>query len=474
MQNVPKIVLNRLQEPAQEPHPDADLLTAFTEQSLPEPERAEVLHHLARCGDCRKVVALALPATEAVAATAASSPGRIGWRRWPALRWGVVAAGILAVASVGVLQYRQRQQEKALVSTLMHHDQLADAAVQNPAPPAHLAVIPQAKSSQQDEMRNLQAVVAMNENVAAAGGRLRQTRPTGHSGFPAGAAAGVPAGVGFGSGAGRSASSARISSSGQGFFSASNSAPSAAAKQSAVPGSAPQATTPSAAETVEVQAEAAQFATTVQNQAQNQARGNQAQEQLAQNTIELPLQGRNTTNLDVVKSKDPVPAQAEPSSEGAAPSIAVKTSPAVMAQSLPRWTISSAGELQRSFDAGKTWEDVSVAAASQPDSLQAQNGAVGGDKNSPTQKTQPKANVIFRAVVAIGIEAWAGGSGGVLYHTVDGGNRWDLLVPRDSVTKLTGDIIRIQLSDTQHAEVATSTGELWITRDGGVTWSRLQ
>ena len=62
MQNVPKIVRDRLQAAAPAVnHPDADLLTAFAERSLPEHERTVVLEHLARCGDCRDIVALALP-----------------------------------------------------------------------------------------------------------------------------------------------------------------------------------------------------------------------------------------------------------------------------------------------------------------------------------------------------------------------------------------------------------------------------
>ena len=57
MQDVPKIVVKRLQSPAVEPHPDADLLTAFAEKSLSGRERESVLQHLARCGDCREIVA---------------------------------------------------------------------------------------------------------------------------------------------------------------------------------------------------------------------------------------------------------------------------------------------------------------------------------------------------------------------------------------------------------------------------------
>jgi hypothetical protein len=109
MQSVPKIVRDRLQaaQPAIN-HPDADLLTAFAEQSLPEAERATVLDHLARCGDCRDVVALALPATEALETVAI--PARSGWLTWPALRWGFVAAGVVVIALIG---FRQLQESRS-------------------------------------------------------------------------------------------------------------------------------------------------------------------------------------------------------------------------------------------------------------------------------------------------------------------------------------------------------------------------
>src|SRR5260370_24348116 len=99
MQNVPKIVVKRLQSPTAEWHPDADLLTAFAEHSLAGRERAHVVEHLARCGECREIVALALPATEAAAAGRLGSVAGSGWFSWPVLRWGVVAAGMVAVLS---------------------------------------------------------------------------------------------------------------------------------------------------------------------------------------------------------------------------------------------------------------------------------------------------------------------------------------------------------------------------------------
>ncbi len=107
MQKVSKIVQDRLK--AATPvvnHPDADVLTAFAEKSLPELERATVLEHLSRCPECRDVLALSLPAVED--AQTVLVPARGGWLTWPAIRWGAVAAGVVLVASFAVLQYQRR------------------------------------------------------------------------------------------------------------------------------------------------------------------------------------------------------------------------------------------------------------------------------------------------------------------------------------------------------------------------------
>ena len=115
MQNVPKIVRDRLQAAAPAVnHPDADLLTAFAEHSLPDRERTVVLEHLARCGDCREIVALALPEAESVQTTVRPSPR--GWFTWPALRWGFAAAGVVAIASLGVLQFQRSTRQQTTAS----------------------------------------------------------------------------------------------------------------------------------------------------------------------------------------------------------------------------------------------------------------------------------------------------------------------------------------------------------------------
>src|SRR5579872_195537 len=114
MEQVPKIVSERLKAatPAID-HPDADMLTAFSERTLSEREHGTVLAHLASCADCREILALSLPETEEVQRVL--QPTSAGWFAWPTLRWGFAAVGIVIVGSLGVLQYR-KQHEASFVA----------------------------------------------------------------------------------------------------------------------------------------------------------------------------------------------------------------------------------------------------------------------------------------------------------------------------------------------------------------------
>src|ERR1700691_714636 len=94
-------------------HPDAESLNAFAQQALSDRERGQVLEHLAACGRCRQVIALAREAADAEAATATPAPERraavqpdLWWKRWR-LVWvptAVVAAITAASISVYVHQ----------------------------------------------------------------------------------------------------------------------------------------------------------------------------------------------------------------------------------------------------------------------------------------------------------------------------------------------------------------------------------
>jgi hypothetical protein len=385
MQDVPKIVRQQLKAstPAStstaELHPDADLLTAFAEHALASAERASLVEHLARCGDCRDVVALALPANETVVIPA-SRGVRAGSFSLPILRWGVVAAGLLAVTSVGVQQYKRHHPEQIVASNVTASN------------------VAQSKATLDTAAQNVQALAQtpapVNSNPSAP---EPQTRKKAMAALPAQAR--VAEGV---------------SAQAQPTFASSSSA------------------------AVRAQPDAAQ--TTAQNQ---------IQDQLIQNQKELPLNGRNVTNVDTVaKAKDPVPATASTSPVAAA-DMPLQTSSAMVGVS-PRWAISRAGTLQHSLDDGQTWQDINPAAAS------------------------PNAVPVFRAVAAAGLEVWAGGSASALYHTIDGGSHWTLVLPSAAGAILTGDITSIQFPDSQHGTVATSTTEVWITTDDGQTWHKQQ
>jgi len=138
---------------------------------------------------------------------------------------------------------------------------------------------------------------------------------------------------------------------------------------------------------------------------------------------------------------------------------------------VPRWTTSSTGSLQRSFDQGITWQVVDVNA--NPGYLQ-----IAGQTSREKRKEASQAfkrdtsSPIFRAVAVTGADVWAGGSGGALYHSADAGDHWTRVTPTSSGAKLTGDIVNLEFPDMLHGKVSTSAGEVWTTSDAGQTWQK--
>ncbi len=110
MRSIVNIVRSRLRHGAGRTpteHPDANLLTGFIENTLPQRERAHVLGHLAECADCREYVALA-------SSTAVSeSTGKHARRLSPV--WGWVAAAAAATCLVVVTLHRDVAVSRARV-----------------------------------------------------------------------------------------------------------------------------------------------------------------------------------------------------------------------------------------------------------------------------------------------------------------------------------------------------------------------
>lgn len=431
MQNVPKIVQARLQRAADEIHPDADLLTAFAEQSLGESERGQVMEHLARCGDCRDVVALALPAIDAEPASSSNSNVRSGslipaWLTWPALRWGVVTAGIVLVTSVGLLRYKERtQQNAALIPGPAQNEEKAIAPLQSPQHYSDVAG---------------QAIV-MSPEIA----KQIPSRPIG-----------------------RTSAGRGIRTDTLGLEHAPSEVSGARSLNPAAPSPSPSIL---AAHPVEgsgasqmgmVHTEGAQIA-------------DESEQRLAQNQTQALLQNQAANSLDVVKAKDSVEPQAGSSVAPAAaiPNLSLQNG----LRAFPRWAISSSGALQRSSDAGKTWEEVNVSETAPANAMQTESTVelkTQYRNKKAGKKDQANPVVIFRAVTAVGPEVWAGGSSAMLYHSLDSGSHWTRVVPLEANSALTGDILSIEFLDPQHGTVATSAGEVWLTSDDGQVWHKQQ
>lgn len=494
MPELPNIVRERLKvsRPIAD-HPDADVLTAFAERALPESERAVVAEHLARCHDCRDVLVLALPATISVATARVPLPVRGGWLRAPVLRWGVVTAGVAVLAVAGLLQYQRgrvaqgfiaarRTKTVALEETSAQASHGGEFAKPAPGEPSALAGSANAVATNAGRVSagsagvNRLGASYANEQVAAAPAKNENAEaPAGRN-----VAAGLPL---HGS---ASRGDAVISSYGGPLK------PTPLYRQTA----------PASAGKIEAQSQL--VAENPRTQAANpfQYRGNDQKKDPGQSP-----DGGGRAFMDVTVDKAKAPETTTVEVSAGAPVLETETA-APTSPSVPlalRWAISATGGLLRSFDQGRTWANVDVNAsfpvasemvmvvpqaqknqqatqqaaqqATQlpaPSQTQGQASAKTLGKSMGQQRAAASAGSIpfFRALSAAGLEIWAGGSAGVLFHSINGGEQWSRIVPSASGIMLTGDITGIAFSDPQHGQITTSTQELWITFDAGQTWQK--
>jgi hypothetical protein len=615
MQNVPKIVRQRLQAatPAVN-HPDADLLTAFTERSLPEPERTVVLEHLARCGNCRDIVALALPAMEPVETATSPSAGR--WLTWPALRWGFVAAGVVAIASIGMLQFQRRSLPATVALKQSAH---VEVAANEPKKQALDKFVAAAPAEKREKLQSPSAP-AFADSAQVAKGAVDAKKSMARADAVPATVLAPQARVGIGSGSSAGAAiggplphGPRVAANQwQQQNTVQNQAPmparpSADAKQQQVRGDLwAKAAAPAASQTVQVPsaapAVAAEDASVGALQGQGQpttqppagensayavgkakppmpspsrtdvASSNQtSQDQALRGLRAQPTPGQiggyvvdptgaavSNARITITPSKTAGAATAVTNSQGAwliaglptgnykaqaeapgfkttvldlnydasqpsmyrftlslgsvseivevsAENAQVQTEGPVVGGLiadrqaseipingrnfteistlspglLPRWTITATGGLQRSFDQGKTWQTVDVnanptssgGAASLAVTAKTSRAKVK-DKEADKTHKQNAAALTFRTVATTGLDVWAGGSAGALYHSIDAGNHWTRIVPASAGAILTGDIISLQFPDPQHGTLSTSTSEVWTTSDAGQTWQK--
>ncbi len=423
MAELPQIVRQRMKQQV-EAHPDADLLTGFAENSLTRREREQVMTHLSACASCREVVSLTT-AGQKTEAEIAVAPARSGWMRWPMLRWAAVGSAATVVLAAVLLSYQSAVVRPRQVPSQAREDSQFPAAVpranEQPAAQAEKAAgakeldrkrqLPEAQrpakpagipSEPRDDFR--EPPLQKGPQIAAHGPAGRQTQAD-LAQRPLASTAASPASA---------KSDEKV------------------VARDAVNLPAEESRSRAASDKREASPEAARLDAQTKDQAANTT---------------LPLAGKPA------ELKKPFPPQSVPESElkaktGVAGGIVtggpVRRPAFAMTKdaALPRWSLTAAGELRRSTDAGRTWETVKVEGAS------------------------------FRAISVVRGDIWAGGSGGLLYHSGDSGQQWTRVTPVADGEQLRDDIVRIEFIDGQQGTIITARRESWSTKDGGRSWSR--
>ena len=171
----PNIIGARLRVAAMTPpsaHPDADLLTAFAEHCLNEPERAKILEHLAQCAVCRDVVYFAQPEDDA-ALKPVQAPVQTHWFAGRRLQWAALAASLSMIAAVAIFlrtnPERMAQYAPATTSPVANKEAQPQGNLQNEGAGATYGTSPAAQSAENPEaMRresNLKAPEALQKAV---------------------------------------------------------------------------------------------------------------------------------------------------------------------------------------------------------------------------------------------------------------------------------------------------------------------
>ncbi|HMJ23167.1 MAG TPA: YCF48-related protein [Terriglobales bacterium] len=431
MERLPKIVQQRLQATANAGvHPDPDLLAAFAEKSLNERERAQLLQHLGQCTDCREVVSLAMPEIAALSPIPARSP----WLTWPVLRWSALAACAVVVSAAVALHYERRQD-------------LADVVAQKaaaPSSPANSKTETQVSSQAAPEVAEKIAPPAPVESGRDFGvaGKLANQREDTRARPPARASAmnGLANG-------GRANNSPGTEGKGNNELTA-NRLTKADALQSTDKPSAPRMGRVVGAVAAPAPAGKSKAA---DSEAQTEERKENldyaAKDSNETVTVEAESNTIETAQATVGRAKDESdkklrrttrkePKEVPPASRNI-------QNLSALSKTMPRWTLSPDGALERSFDSGKTWQIVPVAS-----------------------------HAVFRTLAANDSDVWVGGTAGVLFHSSDAGEHWTQVKPVADGKPLTTDIISVEFTDIQHGKLITDRRETWTTGDGGASWHR--
>lgn len=424
MAGLPKIALARLRANAQTAktpahssgsagfqgaeHPDANLLAAFAEKSLTEQERKQLLNHLSLCADCREVAALIAPADTAMS-VAALTAARRRWNPWPVLRWGALAA-VLGTVTVVLLLHPGSWKRPMQISKATIPPAPAGKVTSLPqAVPAPLALRPRppVPASAQKTSRERALVGAVN---AYQQDKALQ-EPT------ARASARQHVGM-MASGGGMYRSESRGSVHAERAYRGIN---------------APSAQPPSASTFPAAPA------------AQPMAASGEAGKASAQSGAAPEKLPSMSESVEVTPAPPPPTVRENARLKSSAGlggfSAARKKMAAVNVEPAALWNVSANGKVRRSTDGGKSFKHIRVGHG-----------------------------VRFRAIASLGNDVWAGGTGGTLFHSVDGGVTWTGTILNPGENAVTETLVGIQMRDVEHLTVTTDSGSKWFSEDGGHSW----
>jgi len=393
MAKMPNIVRSRLalRTPgSSNMHPDANLLAAFAEQTLLPRERTEVTAHLADCADCRDYLAVAF-AIESSEMTVAHSMGAVsrGWfGEW---RWAAAVAACCVLATA--LQYEAQPPALVVVPravTVNTSSNIVDsiAAARKPTPePGPVQV---RKKAERPRSQPTPTLLAAKENIA-----LESEPPQITAQAPV-VLTGPP------------------------------------------PDEAAQRLQPAPADSM---------SSFVAPQRESSAQPAATESAVRSSpVVPAPIRAKPAPAVRGLGFQ----AQALTQRSPASPTVIVKTA---IAPEAPRvlWSINaspdtsgaSRGVVQRSTDAGQTWEAVPV-----------------------------RERVSFRAVASDGSDVWAGGSDAALFHSSDNGAHWEQIQVSQEDAAASGAIVRIDIRRTGEIRITTSSGEDWTSSDAGHHWKR--
>jgi len=446
MTEVPKIVSQRLRaaEAAAGTHPEADVLTAFAEQTLAATEREGVLAHLAVCGDCREIVAMALPEEAAAVRLpveseefATTAPARDVQQRarwsfgWGGLRWAALAAGVVvavlavrpmlehpvkpaAVAEPGAVkpaitaQARETEQKTDTLSAESQPEVALKAAENKPAP-------------------------AMKGDLGTVSGKIASLQPAPEKALSK-LASTPPNSVGMLVANKKRADLAQKDSAGFRALGAATSAKLPEADK--VQQSTEQAV-------VNTEDARLQTAPSLDSNATGDRDLMARAEAPAIEKAKPPLDEAAGNELHKTETAYARAKAARPVAGAAKEMASAAAAPAALANSISgvAWGL-SAGMLRRSADGGLNWN------------------------------TALKADRPLLCYAVHGQDVWAGGQAGTLQHSSDGGAAWTAVKASIDGRELSSDVTHIHVSDFGSVVVTTATQGTWVSADGGKTWAK--